>query len=554
MILKANKELKQKDFKNEKELQNFFENNIEAILGYKFIDTEFVVGDFRIDSLAFDEESKSFRIIEYKNVKNHSLVDQGYTYLKLMLERKADFVLQYNIKTNSSLTTQDIDWSQSRIIFVSPIYTAYQLNATDFKNIPVDLVKVTRYEDDIIEIDFIKKTSNVKVQDIQMESIQNDVNKEIIVYTEEDHLSKVSDNIKRVYEELKTRILELDHNLIYQNLRILVGHKFLNKWIRSNEFMIDYFEEFKEELENKYGVEDKKKIIDLLAEISVLLEVKYNPQKAKEYREQKEKLQEELEELENKEEYIEKVTNQKINLTEKIKKIDTIINNKELLEKKYKERNEKLPLEQKIFSIRILSQKMQEERDECFKEIDKLNEILNPQNFIKHKKGIENKYKYLKVLDEKEKLEKLKLNFQKIFLKIMKKEISKAETKQDIEKIIYDFRYYMMIPYDNNILVQKNEKLQKDINETSELIIAKANELKTIEKISNDKSTNDEILKNIFKVRIIKLEDAYLKITKEKERYFVQIFDENIFEEKIEISKPKDLEIKLNKKIPIWIH
>ena len=117
----------------------------------------------------------------------------------------------------------------------------------------------------------------------------------------------------------------------------------------------------------------------------------------------------------------------------------------------------------------------------------------------------------------------------------MKKEISKAETKQDIEKIIYDFRYYMMIPYDNNRLVQEKEELQKNIKETSELIIAKANELKTIEKISNDKA-------------------AYLKITKEKEKYFVQIFDENIFEEKIEISKPKDLEIKLNKKIPIWIH
>ena len=210
MILKDNKELKQKDFKNEKELQNFFENNLERILGYRFIDSEFTVGDFRIDSLAFDEETKSFKIIEYKNVKNHSLVDQGYTYLKLMLERKADFVLQYNIKTKSSLTVQDIDWSQSRIIFVSPIYTAYQLNATDFKNIPVDLVKVTRYEEDIVEIDFIKKTSNVKVQDIKMESDQNDVNKEVIVYTEEDHLAKASDEIKKVYEELKNRILELD--------------------------------------------------------------------------------------------------------------------------------------------------------------------------------------------------------------------------------------------------------------------------------------------------------------------------------------------------------
>ena len=210
MILKENNELKQKDFKNEKELQTFFERNIETILGYKLIDTEFSVGNFRIDSLAFDEETKSFRIIEYKNVRNASLVDQGYTYLKLMLERKADFVLQYNIKTKLSLTIKDIDWSQSRIIFVSPIYTAYQLNATDFKNIPIDLVKVTRYEENIIEIDFIKKTSNVKVQDIQMESIQKDVNKEIIVYTEEDHLSKVSDDIRNIYEKLKNRILELD--------------------------------------------------------------------------------------------------------------------------------------------------------------------------------------------------------------------------------------------------------------------------------------------------------------------------------------------------------
>ena len=210
MIFKGNKELKQKDFKKEKELQDFFENNIDRILGYKFIDTEFVVGDFRIDSLAFDEETKSFRIIEYKNVKNHSLVDQGYTYLKLMLERKADFVLQYNIKTKSSLTIQDIDWSQSRIIFVSPIYTSYQLNATDFKNIPVDLIKITRYEDDIIEIDFIKKTSTVKVQEINMEPSKNDVNKEVVVFTEEDHLAKVSENIKRLYEELKNRILELD--------------------------------------------------------------------------------------------------------------------------------------------------------------------------------------------------------------------------------------------------------------------------------------------------------------------------------------------------------
>ena len=196
MIIKNNKELKQNDFKNEKELQSYFEKHLQKILGYKFIETEFTVGNFRI--------------IEYKNVKNHSLVDQGYTYLKLLLERKADFVLKFNEKNNSNLKLSDIDWSQSRIIFVSPIYTSYQLNATDFKNIPVDLIKVTRYEEEIVDIEFIKKTSNVKVEDVEIESEQQEVNKEIKVYTEDDHLNKVSLSTKKLYEILKERILELD--------------------------------------------------------------------------------------------------------------------------------------------------------------------------------------------------------------------------------------------------------------------------------------------------------------------------------------------------------
>ena len=210
MILIGNKELKQDDFKNEKELQKYFENNLEQILGFKFICTEFTVGNFRVDSLAFDAESKSFKIIEYKNVKNHSLVDQGYTYLKLLLERKADFVLQYNTITKSSLTINDIDWSQSRIIFVSPTFTPYQLNATDFKNIPVDLIKVTKYENNVIDIDFIKKTSNVKIEEFGIENEQREVSKEIKVYTEEDHLNKVSEGTQKLYELIKSKILELD--------------------------------------------------------------------------------------------------------------------------------------------------------------------------------------------------------------------------------------------------------------------------------------------------------------------------------------------------------
>ena len=119
-------------------------------------------------------------------------------------------MLKYNEKNDSNLKLSDVDWSQSRIIFASPIYTSYKLNATDFKNIPVDLIKVTRYEENIVDIEFIKKTSNVKVEDIQIESEQKEINKEIKVYTEDDHLNKVSEKTRRLYNILKNRILELD--------------------------------------------------------------------------------------------------------------------------------------------------------------------------------------------------------------------------------------------------------------------------------------------------------------------------------------------------------
>lgn len=209
MLLKSNRELKQKDFKNEKELQTYFEANLEKILGLKFIESEVTVGNFRLDTLAFDEESNSFMIIEYKNIRNHSLVDQGYTYLKLLLERKADFTLKYSHFLGKAIDIKDIDWSQSRIIFVSPVFTSYQLNAADFKNIPIDLIKVARYDEDIVEIVKIPKSSNVRVEEIDIAN-DNEVNKEIVVYTEDEHLNKLSENLKGVYYELKDRVLKLD--------------------------------------------------------------------------------------------------------------------------------------------------------------------------------------------------------------------------------------------------------------------------------------------------------------------------------------------------------
>lgn len=350
-------------------------------------------------------------------------------------------------------------------------------------------------------------------------------------------------------------IESIDHNLIYQELRILVGHKFLNKWVKNSEFIIDYFYMFKEILENQYGKKNEEKLVELLSKISILLSIKYNEGKYEEILKIKNKLDEQVEEIQDKEKFIEDITKKKIKITKEIKKIDEIINDKELLQKEYVLRNENLLLENKIFSMRILAKIMVQEKEEKMRELEKLNKLLKPQNFIKYQKEIEEKHKYLVVLDDKNKekeLENLKIKFQKLFLKMLEINLKKAETKQEVEKIIYDFRYYSLLQYDYDKKIKEVSEIKEIMNEVADMIINKAVEYKVLEKLSNDKETNYQILKNIFDVRIIRLEDAYLKITKEKDKYFLQIFDENIFEEKIEIKQPKELDIKLNKKRPIW--
>lgn len=358
------------------------------------------------------------------------------------------------------------------------------------------------------------------------------------------------------WTSISTELESVDHNLIYQNLRILLGQSFLKKWIKNNEFIIDYFDLFKEKIEEQYGKENKNKITELIIKISILLQLKFQEQKDEQLLELKEKVEQDLEKIQDKEKFIEETTNEKIKITAELGEIDTILNDKKLLEKEYKKRNKELPLDKKIFSMRILSKIMQEEREAKLNELETLNKMLNPREFVKYKKDLEEKNKYLKLLDIEDKnkeLDKLKIELQKVFLNMLKININKADTKSKIEKIIYDFRYYMLLSYDYDTNISEVIKLKKNINEIMKLIINKAIELKVFYKISNDNETNYEILQKLFFVRIIRLEDTYLKITKENNKYFAKIFDENIFEEKNEISKPKDLQIKLDKKVPIFI-
>lgn len=56
--------LKENEFKLEKDLQNFCEENLTSLLDLTLVKNEFAIERYRFDTLCFDESNKSFVIIE----------------------------------------------------------------------------------------------------------------------------------------------------------------------------------------------------------------------------------------------------------------------------------------------------------------------------------------------------------------------------------------------------------------------------------------------------------------------------------------------------------
>lgn len=200
-------QLKEKKFDLERDVQGLTEKNLEAIYGLQFIATEFERNALRIDTLAFDKESNAFVIIEYKRDRSFSIVDQGYAYLALLLNNKAEFVLEYNEKTNKTLRRDDVDWSQSRVIFVANSFTIHQRQAINFRDLPIELWEVQKYENNLISFNQLKvdKTS-ASIKTVTKNDTIQSVSKEVKVYTVEDHFIGAKGNVLGLYEIFRDRL------------------------------------------------------------------------------------------------------------------------------------------------------------------------------------------------------------------------------------------------------------------------------------------------------------------------------------------------------------
>jgi predicted transport protein len=255
------------DFKLEKDLQKLTEDNLGIIFNnLEFITTELQLDNLRIDTLAFDNDTNSFVIIEYKKGHHYGLVDQGIAYLGLLHNNKGEFVAEYNELKDKRLKRNDIDWSQSKIIFISPRFNTYQLKSTEFRGFPFELWEVSLYNNNSLLFNEIKPQKGRESFDKVMpddEKLKN-VNKEVKTYSEHEHLKNLPEDIKELYGEIKDRIMDLSPNIDIKPTKLYVA------FYSNNNFVYTFF--FKKQinfvLNLKVGkLKDPEKIARDISEI-----------------------------------------------------------------------------------------------------------------------------------------------------------------------------------------------------------------------------------------------------------------------------------------------
>ena len=244
------------EFDRESKLQRLTENNLEELFNLQFVDTEFEYKKLRIDTLAFNTQTNSFVIIEYKNKLEYSVIDQGFSYLALLLNNKYYFIKKYNEITGFNLDIDDFDFTQTKIMIIAPSFTKYQLKSTEFSDLPFELWKVKLYENGCVSYDKIENDSATSIKEVVLDKKNIQINLESLDFTEDDLLRDKNLEITELYYSLKERLLSEFDDLDMDIFKTLTSYKINNKLIcvikfTSKTLRIWFFTKTLEDDENK---------------------------------------------------------------------------------------------------------------------------------------------------------------------------------------------------------------------------------------------------------------------------------------------------------------
>ncbi|PSR54958.1 hypothetical protein AHMF7605_16320 [Adhaeribacter arboris] len=224
------KKLKINSLSKEKSLQLLIENNLLEVLDMHLLASEYsTTFGGRIDTLAVDMDGAPV-IIEYKLNKNDNVINQALSYLRWLKAQKVEFFEMLVIKKLGKEVSDKlkIDWNNPRVICIAENYSKFDIDTVEVIPMRLELFKYRYYENGIFSLESLntnsptsEKSENLKVNSI-LENISlinedtNNIKKGLI---------KAPSSIQNLFEELRSRILQLDENIVEKKTAIYIAYR-----------------------------------------------------------------------------------------------------------------------------------------------------------------------------------------------------------------------------------------------------------------------------------------------------------------------------------------
>ena len=291
-----------------------------------------------------------------------------------------------------------------------------------------------------------------------------------------------------------------------------------------------------------------EKILKTICQIAISDYIMNNEHEKDVINKKRKKIEEDFKQLEDKKTFIERITQEKKKCISECCKIDKYLNNDLLLKKEYIRQNEKLPQNERVFSLSDFSEKIQNQKDELERKIEDLTQKIKPKNYINEKNKLEKEFLFYNEINvENNNLSDFIDEFINLLFKAITEQVKKTTLKKEIIEKLYMVRYLNLYKlFDTTI----GEKYKKQINKLQKDIITKACNLKALTIFSQDISENYLIYNNIFRSKIIDLDSMYIEITKDNT---IRFYDDEAMDIEEKQNGFKDLIERKNKKIKIII-
>lgn len=147
----------------EKSLQELFEANLDALLGVRFLASEYSTGPVhggRIDTLGLDEDNCPV-IIEYKRAVNENVINQGLYYLDWLMDHRKEFQWLVMDKLGRDIAGL-VDWSAPRLLCIAGDFTRYDEHAVKQINRNIELLRYRRFGSDLLMVELLQAPNQPK--------------------------------------------------------------------------------------------------------------------------------------------------------------------------------------------------------------------------------------------------------------------------------------------------------------------------------------------------------------------------------------------------------